>query len=348
MVLKSQKEVMVMALCQTKIVTIGCGTGQSNLVRVLSQNFSNLTAIVSVTDNGGHSGLLRQQLDIPQVGDGRQVLEALATNQVMAELFSHRFSSTNDGELHGVSLGNFILASLCQKEGDIAKAFIAAAKLLNCQGQVFPATTANVNVGAILSDGSRIIGEWEIIERQPRLPIKEIFLAPAAPAYIPALEAVGEADWVIVGPGSLLTGLIPIFLADGMVRALRYSKAMFIYISNLMTQPGQTDDFTTAKDHLLRLSHCIGRIPNVVIANNGSIPSEILKSYQEIGSQPVDSQELKRQYLEQIVIKRDLVPDHYDRPTQERFGRFKKWTHLLVHDSKKLLAAIGEVIGMER
>ena len=137
-----------MALLQQNVVTIGAGTGQANLLRELKRHFMYLTAIVGVTDNGGHSGLLRQELDIPQVGDGRQVLTALASNTEVAARFDYRFISANGGQLHGVSIGNLVLASLCQKEGDIGQAFRVAARELGCTSPVFPATVANTNIPA--------------------------------------------------------------------------------------------------------------------------------------------------------------------------------------------------------
>ena len=330
-----------MALLQQKIVTIGAGTGQANLLQVLRRHYANITAIVGVTDNGGHSGLLRQQFGIPQVGDGRQVLVALANNPEMAELFDHRFSS-DDQTLNGASLGNFILASLCQQEGSIAAAFAAASKLLGCHGTTLPFSTVSTDISAVLADGSKIVGEWQIMDRSPRLPILDLFLEPAAPAYEGSVKAVKGADWVIIGPGSLLTGIIPTFLATGMAEAIQQTHAKLIYVSNLMTQPGQTDGFSV-KDHILTLQKYAGRAPDFVVANKAAVDPVIMEHYKTIGSRPIlDGHNLDN--LPCRIIQADLVPSTDGMPIQERIGQFKKWTHLLVHNAAKLADILSSII----
>src|SRR5215813_1304738 len=200
------------------IVTLGNGTGQATLLRGLREYASEVTAIVGVTDNGGHSGQLRRLLHLPQMGDTRQCLSALLEAQsVWGQLLCHRFS---EGDLRGLSLGNFILAALTQQYGSLYAAVEAVRQSAGLRQRVLPVSDGDTHIGAELQDGQCIVGEWEIIRRQPQTPIVRLFLHPPVAAHPTVLEAIAEADLVVICPGSLLTGTVALLLHQGMREAL--------------------------------------------------------------------------------------------------------------------------------
>lgn len=316
-----------------KIVTIGAGTGHAKILLGLKKYFLNLTAIVNVTDNGGHSGILRQQLDIPQVGDGRQLLIALARDKSLAKKFNQRNNN-------GSNTGNLYIAEIA-KRSNIAEAFRRVGTLLKCQGKVLPSTIDNIQVGATLITNKKIVGEWEIIKRQPRRKIKGIFLKPKARGFLGSINAIKKADWIIISPGCLFTGILPIFLPAGIKQVFKETKGKIIYVSNLMTMPGQTDGFGLP-DHIKMIKKYSGRYPDIVIFNNGEIPKNILNYYGKIKSTPVDFGQEKKYPFE--IIKVDLIPDKFLKSQQKRPGRVNKWTHWLVHDDLKLAKVLEEII----
>ncbi|AKX93091.1 gluconeogenesis factor YvcK family protein [Neomoorella thermoacetica] len=267
------------------LVAIGGGTGLAVLLRGLKNYTRNLTAIVTVADDGGSSGRLRQELSIPPPGDIRNCLVALAdTESLMEDLFSYRF---RQGEgLAGHSLGNLLLAAMTDMAGDFDRAIQELARVLAVGGRVIPSTTTHVVMGAELADGSTVLGESNI--PLAGKPIKRVFLKPAdcrPPAA--ALEAIARADAVIIGPGSLYTSVLPNLLVPGIVEALRDTPAPVFYVCNIMTQPGETDGYTVA-DHLRALiDHCGQGIIDTVIAHSGPISRAARRRYGEKGARPV-------------------------------------------------------------
>ncbi len=321
---------------KVKVVTVGAGTGQATLLTALCSyhHLIDITAIVSVSDNGGHSGLLREMYHIPQVGDGRQCLLALSPGGEKKLLYEKR---SDDGH----SVGNEVLAELTLQYGSIARAFEILGHKVNSLGQVLPVTTEYVDIAARLQDGNHVVGEWQIIDRKSRLPIDELYLVPKVEAYAGSIMAVQEADYIIIAPGSLRTGIISCLLAQGMCQAVRSTPAIVIFVVNLMTQPGQTDDFS-AQDHLNEFARYAGRYPDFAILNHGPIPQYLIEHYASIGSEPIRGS---------ITVPKvralcgDFTPaaNNY-RAREERIGAFKKWTHLLVHDGRVLANTIIDII----
>ena len=225
-----------------KIVSLGGGTGLSNLLRGFKKYTSNITAIVTVADDGGSSGKLREELNILPPGDIRNCLVALADIEpLMKELMQYRFK---EGEsLAGHSFGNLFIASMRGVVGDFEKAVKASNKVLAIKGQVLPATNVNIQMGAVYDDGSWIIGESDIPKKEKK--IDKVFLKPAScQPTADALTAISEADIITVGPGSLFTSILPNLLVTDIVEQIQQSDAIKIYVCNVMTEPGETTGFT--------------------------------------------------------------------------------------------------------
>ena len=265
------------------IVTLGTGSGQRRLLEGLRPRTPHVTAIVGVTDNGGSSARIRHAMEIPQPGDTRNCLGALAENDLMRKLFDYRFS---EGELAGMNLGNYIIAALARLEGDFGLAIERANELLETRGRVLPATTTSTHVCAELSTGGKIVGEWEIIRRSPRARIHRIYLEHPAPVYPPSAAAVRAAKLVVIGPGSLRTGIAPLLLCRGMSNAIDESGAPVVYICNLMTQPGQTDGFT-ARDHVAEIERYLGFPVDHIVINTAPVPAELRAHFARLESEPV-------------------------------------------------------------
>lgn len=266
-----------------KVVAIGGGTGLSSLLKGLKEYTSNITAIVAVTDDGGSSGRLRDNLGILPPGDIRNCLVALADKEtLMEEVLQYRFTS---GELAGHNLGNLFLAGLNNVTGGFDGAVRALSKVLAIRGQVLPATLQDVALGAELADNTLLYGECNISASQSK--IKRIFLRPEVCQPLPeALTAIQEADLIILGPGSLYTSVIPNLLVEGMPEAIERAAAQKIYICNIMTQPGETQGYS-ACDHVKAIFDHVGPIVNQIMVNNEPIPGRLLKKYRAKGATPV-------------------------------------------------------------
>ncbi|MFO8034292.1 MAG: uridine diphosphate-N-acetylglucosamine-binding protein YvcK [Candidatus Bipolaricaulota bacterium] len=267
-----------------QVVAVGGGTGLPTVLRGLKTHTANLTAVVTVMDSGGSSGRLRLELDVLPPGDVRNCLLALAEDEErMAQLFQFRFHS---GEaLAGHSLGNLLLAGLDQLSGGLDRAVEEASYMLSVRGQVLPATLDKTNLTARMQDGAQVDGE-EAIAEDPRRIERVGLNAPARP-YQPVLDVLGQAELITLGPGSLFTSVVPSLLVEGMSEAIVTSAAERFVIMNLMTQPGETDDFT-AHDHLRTLRDYvdISRF-HAMVVNTQQPPDELLARYREDGSVPV-------------------------------------------------------------
>lgn len=282
-----------------RIVALGGGTGLPVVLRSLKRflfpgasiSFSRhdrerLTAIVTVTDNGGSSGRLRQDFEMPPPGDIRNCLAALSDNILMPEsLFQYYF---NKGEgLAGHNLGNLFLAALTDLKGNFADAVICCSRMMNIRGQIVPSTSTNVHLKAIFSNGDIVKGETEITSRKER--IQQISITPSFPEPMPlAIEAVQKADVIILGPGSLYTSLIPNLLIKDMAKAIKHSKARKIYICNIMTEPGETDGYT-ATDHIKAIfDHSEIGLFDYIVLNNKQVSDPLQKIYTEKDSLQVE------------------------------------------------------------
>lgn len=272
-----------------RIVAIGGGTGLSTLLRGLKQRSSNITAIVTVTDDGGSSGRLVQEMGIIPPGDIRNCLVALAdAEKRMTDLFQHRFHK-DSGALSGHSLGNILIAGLVdQAGGDFERALEIASEVLNIRGRVVPSTLDHVSLRAMMEDGSEIRGETRIVEASER--IRRIFLDPAdCSAYPDALDAIREAELICIGPGSIYTSVIPNLLVPGISEALNESHALRAYVCNVMTQPGESDAFTAA-EHVVALEANVGRrVCDYVVVNTATPSPATVEKYRDEDQYVVDA-----------------------------------------------------------
>lgn len=261
------------------IVAIGGGTGMPSLLRGIKEFTSNITAIVTVADDGGSSGRLRQELGMLPPGDFRNNLAALARDEaLMTHVLQYRFGGTADGdgqgELRGHAFGNLLLAALAGVTGSFDEGLVAAERVLALQGRVLPSTLDQVALVAEVVreagdgsvEGQRIIGESAIPQAGGR--IEQIYLEPVARAYPPAVQAILQAALVVMGPGSLYTSIVPNLLVPGIAQAIRHTPAVRVYVCNIAMQPGETEGFSLA-DHVTAIDQVLGgNYLDVVIAND--------------------------------------------------------------------------------
>ncbi|WP_094559228.1 gluconeogenesis factor YvcK family protein [Synechococcus sp. 8F6] len=282
------------------IVAIGGGTGLSTLLSGLKRYSSNLTAIVTVADDGGSSGVLRRELGVQPPGDIRNCLAALAREEpLLTRLFQYRFKAGSG--LEGHSFGNLFLSALTAITGNLESAITASSRVLAVQGQVVPATNADVRLWAELENGERIEGESKI--GHAASPIVRLGCIPERPPALPrALEAIANADLIVLGPGSLYTSLLPNLLVPALVEAIRRSKAPRLYICNLMTQPGETDGLDV-EGHVRAIEAQLAslgvdeRLFTAVLAQEDLGDSALVAHYRHQGAEPVtcDARQLRRQ-----------------------------------------------------
>jgi uncharacterized cofD-like protein len=286
-----------------RIVVIGGGTGLSVILRGIKKITGNLTAIVTVADDGGGSGILREDLGMLPPGDIRSCILAMADEEgLMLELLKYRFT---EGRLEGQNFGNLLIAALNGICGNFEDAVAKTNEILRVRGQVVPVTGNDVHLCALLENGELICGESKIQPEVLRLqsPIAKVFLKPEKPAATKiALEAIHKADLILLGPGSLFTSMIPNLLVDGIAGAIRNAIGRKVLICNMMTQPGETDRYTVW-DHVERICEYLGKdIIEYVIANNKVIDAETLKPYNEDGAeQIIPTKDDKRRLKEQGI-----------------------------------------------
>ncbi|MEO6991202.1 MAG: uridine diphosphate-N-acetylglucosamine-binding protein YvcK [Candidatus Baltobacteraceae bacterium] len=286
----------------SKIVAIGGGTGLSTLLRGLKRHTSNLTAIVTVSDDGGSSGRLQKELGILPPGDIRNCLVALADDEALVtDLFRYRF---NEGEgLSGHSFGNLFLAAMTAVTGDFDTAIKASSSVLKIKGRVLPSTLATARLRATLIDGSIVEGETNV--SASTLPILELSLSPPNPPALPeALAAIREADAIVLGPGSLFTSILPNLLVEGIAHEIARANCPKIYICNVMTQPGETAGFSASHHVKVLLEHAYARVCDVVVVNE-ELPHRLLEAYAEEGQLPVP---VDRTAIEELGVR--FVPAH--------------------------------------
>lgn len=268
-----------------RVVALGGGTGLPVMLRGLKQYTSNLTAIVAVTDDGGSSGRLRGELGVPPPGDLRNCLLALAeTEPLLEQLFQYRFEQ---GEgLSGHAFGNLFLAAMCTVTGDLQEAIRASSRVLAVRGQVLPATDDQVVLRAELADGRVIRGESQIPAAMGKIVRVALEPADASPTQ-EALRAIAQADIIVLAPGSLYTSLMPNLLVGGIADAIRRSSALRVYVQNIMTQPGETDDMT-AEQHLEAIVHHAGKgLVDCVALNTQPLSPEVEERYRARQSEAV-------------------------------------------------------------
>jgi uncharacterized cofD-like protein len=298
-----------------RIVVIGGGTGLPVLLRGLKKYDLDITAIVTVADDGGSSGRLRDEMRIPPPGDVRNVIAALSdVEPLVEEMFQHRFKTSN--ELSGHSLGNLILAAMTSITGNFSNAVQEMSRVLNVRGKVLPAANRSVVLKAEMEDGSIVSGESKIPYSGKK--IRRVFLDPANVRPLPeTIQEIRKADLIVIGPGSLYTSILPNLLVKRLGIEVCKAKARKVYICNLMTQAGETLDFT-ASDHVKAIyDHMDCAFIDTILVNNEGIPPEVELRYKEELARPVqfDFDRLRElgievleeeiAYLENRVIRHD-------------------------------------------
>ena len=314
-----------------RIVAIGGGTGLSTMLRGLKSRTRSLTAIVTVADDGGGSGMLRQDLGMPPPGDIRHCMEALANAEpVMQQLLTYRFPE-GSGNLTGQSFGNLILAALNGISDSFDQAVARMSEVLAISGRVLPVTNENVALEATFENGTRVLGESKIsaFKKEQDCRIESVRLLPEHPKALPeAVRAIGEAELILLGPGSLYTSVIPNLLVDGVAQAVAQADAPKIYICNIMTQDGETEGYTAA-DHLeALLVHGAPGLLDLCLANTAPVRPGLLEKYREEDAVPltVDRERIAKLGLELV-----------ERPVASESGNYAR------HDPDLLAQAVLEI-----
>ena len=289
------------------VTVIGGGTGLSVLLRGIKSVTGNITAIVTVADDGGSSGRLRKDFNMIPPGDLRNCLVALAdTEPLMEKLFQHRFGGT--GELAGHNFGNLFIAAMTEVLGDVEQALKESSKVLAVRGKVLPASIQKVRLCAKMSDGTIVEGESQIPLTNKR--IDRVYLEPEDTMPVEsALEAIRDADAVILGPGSLYTSILPNLLVRGVADTLRKSQAVKIYICNVMTQPGETDGYS-ASEHIQAIVDHVGPgVIDYVVVNNHKIAESSQEKYARQGAYQVEADVKKIEAMGIKVFSADVISE---------------------------------------
>ena len=280
-----------------KIVVIGGGTGLSTMLRGLKRCAEDITAVVTVADDGGGSGMLRQDLGMPPPGDVRNCIQALAnTEPTMECLLAYRFT---EGVLKGQSFGNLFLAALNGMSDTFDEAVRKMSEVLAITGRVLPVTNESVYLAADFDDGTEVLGESLIAEFKKGTDkrIARVRLVPEHPKALPeVISAIDAADMIVLGPGSLYTSIMPNLLTDGVAEAVARSDAFRVYVLNIMTQDGETEGYT-ASDHIEAVFSNSGKMLfDWCLANCAAIPAELREKYGREGAEPVvvDAQEVSK------------------------------------------------------
>lgn len=315
-----------------KIVVIGGGTGSYTVLKGLKDYNTKLSAVVSISDNGGSSGVLRDEFGVLPPGDLRRALLALSNeNGIWRELFNYRF----DGESQNHNMGNLIMTAMTKIKGDMPSAIEEISKILKIEGKVCPVSLDTVHLCAELEDGKVIRGETniDIPKHDSENKIKKVYLEPKAFAYKGAIETIKSADLIVLGPGDLYTSIIPNLLVEGVCEALEKTEAKIVYVSNIMTKKGETDNFEL-NDFVTTIKKYLNCNIDYILANNKEPSAEISESYKAEKSYFVKPNITEGNYE---VIKTDLIDEE---PLAKENGKVRP---LIRHDSKKLARALMEL-----
>ncbi|MFI3252838.1 MAG: gluconeogenesis factor YvcK family protein [Eubacteriales bacterium] len=312
-----------------KIVTIGGGTGLSTMLRGLKRYTKNLTAIVTVADDGGGSGVLRREIGMPPPGDIRHCMEAMANVEpIMEELLTYRFS---EGGLSGQSFGNLLLAALNGITGSFEEAVAQMSHVLAISGKILPVTSADVQLEAVFENGTKVIGESQIssFKKEQDCFISHVNLIPDRPmATKSALTAIAKADLIILGPGSLYTSIIPNLLVEGISEAVCNSSGITMYVCNIMTQEGETEG-CTAGDHIeALLTHGMPDMLDICLANSAPVDEKLIEQYEAEDASPLV---IDKERIRSLGIHLE------ERPVGRMTGDYAR------HDSDKLASAIYHI-----
>jgi uncharacterized cofD-like protein len=308
-----------------KIVTIGGGTGLSTMLRGLKRYTTNLTAVVTVSDDGGSSGRLQKELGVLPPGDIRNCLVALAEDEsLVTNLFRYRFSEGYG--LTGHSFGNLFLAAMTDVTGNFDEAIKESSRVLNVKGRVLPATLAVARLCATLTDGTVLEGETNI--SLATKPIANVYLDPPYAAPLDeVIAAIRDADAIVLGPGSLYTSIMPNLLVDRIAREVEAANAVKIYVCNVMTQPGETDAYTASQHVATLLERAGARVCDVVVVND-ELPKKLRDAYAEEGQLPVEADTAAIEKLGVRVVRASVISE----------------TETVRHDPERLAAVVIGII----
>ena len=316
-----------------KVVVVGGGTGNYSVLSGLTHYPVDLTAVVAMSDSGGSSGRLRDELGQLPYGDVRQCLVALAgaegRDSILKNLFAHRF--TQNGDLHEHNMGNLMLAALTEIAGGPERAIEAAAELLKIKGRVLPVTLTRTHLYAVLTDGTTLEEESTIdtYGGMPGVGVDYVYLKPPAYSYAPVIQAILEADLIVFSPGDLYTSLVPNLLVEGVPEAILRSSAKTVLVCSLMTKPGETDGFhaSTFVEEVNRYLGKPGRI-DMLLANSGEMPKRMVQRYGRDGAHTVELDRERCVELVNEVVERPLIAE----------------APYIRHDSKKLAEALIDIV----
>lgn len=325
-----------------KIVVIGGGTGVFTVLSGLKKYPVDLSAIVTMADNGGSTRILREEFGILPPGDIRRALVALARSEKMlASLFNYRFKK--GGSLAGHNFGNLLITALERMKGDFEKAIDEAGKILNIKGEVIPVTLENTNLYALLEDGKIIEGEAniDVPKHNPHLKIKRVYLKPQAKANKRAKSAILKADLIVIGPGDLYTSIIPNLLVRGIPQALKESPAKKVYVCNLMTKLGETHDFTYL-DFVKQIERYLGRDARRLAESERPVLGKVLDYVIFNTKRPLASRVAKyeREGATFVKYNRKNFPHGRCKVIEGNFLREKGFIR---HDSAKLTKTILQI-----
>jgi uncharacterized cofD-like protein len=311
-----------------KIVAVGGGTGLSTMLRGLKRHTTNLTAIVSVSDDGGSSGRLQKELGVLPPGDIRNCLVALADDEALVtDLFRYRFTE-GDG-LSGHSFGNLFLAAMTGITGNFDEAIKVSSRVLNIKGRVLPATLSVARLCARLTDGTVVEGESNV--SASKAPIASVYLDPARALPLEeVIAAIREADAIILGPGSLYTSILPNLLVERIAREIEVSNAVKLYVCNVMTQPGETDGYTASRHVQALIENSGARVCDIVVVND-ELPRKLLDAYAEEGQLPVVVDKVKLDELGVRTVRASVMSE----------------TQTVRHDSDRLAHVVIEIIDQQ-
>src|SRR3989344_1837638 len=312
-----------------KITVIGGGTGSYVVLTALKTLPLDLSAIVTMMDSGGSTGRLRDQLGVLPPGDLRQCLVALSEAPLLwRQLFLYRFES---GDFAGHNFGNLFLAALEKVSKNYNEVIKTASFVLKTKGEVLPVTFAKADLGVKYQSGKVILGENNIEENtQEKSPIIKAFLDKTVPANPQALLRLKASNTIIIGPGDLFTSIIPVLLVPGVREQIKSTRAKIIYIMNLMTKTGQTNNYT-ANDHLTTLTQYLGKKPDNIILNNKAIPDLIVDWYKKNNEKPVQNN-LQMNGFKGKIIEADVIDNReFKKSKSDNLSR-----SILRHDSDKL------------
>ena len=295
------------------IVAIGGGHGLSAVLSGLKNCTDDLTAIVTVADDGGGSGTLREELGMPPPGDIRNCMEALADEEsLMRTLLAYRYP---EGRLAGQAFGNLLLAALDGISPSFDQAVAQMSQVLAIRGTILPVTNENIQLEAVFENGTRVCGESKIFnfKKKQNCGIHHVCLIPEHPPALPAaVKAIRRADIILLGPGSLYTSVIPNLLVDGISDAIEESKALKIYVCNIMTQDGETEGMTASEHLAALLEHGGPQLVDLCLCNNAALPSEMLYRYQQEDAVPLVVDREEMEILGAEVVCRPLTDEKVD------------------------------------